>query len=231
MYGPSNKKHPHLRDAVESNTKDRHIGLSPHSSLFAFLHRQPIADIKQYNSTTPYNFTGVNRMVYNHWKSKILLKWSPFSNTILLKRKMASAPLAVSVEHHRLFVEDAILLKPDEPLVFLSSITHSFFADKWTTNTWNILYIKAWESKPLHLVQLQNMMYYAVSVSLEANPRASEYAMNHFVESEIQYHCTSTGGGGIIIRFSNNEQMLIRFNDLIEDTINMQLWKCWSMDR
>ena len=63
-------------------------------------------------------------------------------------------------------------------------------------------------------------------MSIAVNPRASEYAMNHFVETEIQYHGTSTGGGGIIIRFSNNEQMLIRFNDLIEDTINMQLWKC-----
>ena len=55
--------------------------------------------------------------------------------------------------------------------------------------------------------------------------------MNHFVETEIQYHGTSTGGGGIIMSFSHNEQILIKFDDLIEDPINIQLWKCRSMDR
>ena len=75
------------------------------------------------------------------------------------------------------------------------------------------------------------MMYCAVGVSVVANLRASEYEMNNFVESGIQYHFTSTGVVGIIIFLSNIEHMLIKFNNLIEDTINIQLCKCLSMNR
>ena len=144
---------------------------------------------------------------------------------------MDSSPPALLFEHHQLLVEYAMLLKPDEPLALLLISTHSLFSYKQTTNTWQILYIEEWASKPLHPIQLYNTLYYAVYVSVAVNPRASEYEMNHFVESDIQYHFTSTGGEDIIIRLSNNEQRLVKFNNRIEDPINIQLCQCRSMDR
>ena len=97
MSGPSNNKHPHLRDVVELNTNYFRVGLSTQSSLLTFLRCQPITGINIYNGTTPYNFTGVHKMAYNHWKSKIFLKWDSFLHSYPIEEGNGFCPTGIIV--------------------------------------------------------------------------------------------------------------------------------------
>lgn len=119
-----------------------------------------------------YNFGNHYNNAHNSWQSKRTVSWKPFKSKAL-KRELSSAPTPLTFRHHRLLIQDKMLLKKGDSVILLLCMDHPFLKDATSSNKWMELFQDGWKHKPSHPVQFQTSIYYSMETIVASNPNCN----------------------------------------------------------
>lgn len=211
-----NKKDPSsLHLLRKQQTKRYRVTYSAQSLIFNFLRDNAISEIKQ--STNSLDIRPHFKLAQNHFVSSSdrTPKMIGFPKPYVLKKTLSAAPYPLTHLHHRLLLEDIMLLEKDTQVILLISSTHPFITNEKLFQKWQRILLDSWNIKPFQPVHFSNTMFYAISATVSNNPNYWGYYHGTFTESEIIEQCTNRGGAGIVVKFEDHQDVLLKFHEFI----------------
>ena len=149
-----------------------------------------------------------------------------------LEPKLTNAPIAISVNHNRLLLEDIMLLKTGENILLLIAGNHEIFKKNGGNQTFllkNILESVEFDGMPPQ--SFRNLIYFACNLVVSANASQCNLQDGNFTIDEIKKICTRHGGGGVIFKMSNNYSHLFKFCDIIEQSQTLLFYTSTPIQR
>jgi hypothetical protein len=215
-------------------SKRRRITYSA-DELFPFLRTRFVNEIKlesiaqaeaqEPGSPPVYDTSGSYKAAYHNFQGKRdQIKLIPFDKPLALKKYLSSAPYPITNRHHRLLLEDIMLLKKGDHVVCLMSMNNPLLVDVSSTQKWQQNFRESWAIDALQPVLMQRTMYYAVHLEVSANPNVNSLNSGVMTENEVSSLCSRNTGGGVYFRFPNGVKHLFEFVDMLETPNATQFW-------
>jgi hypothetical protein len=92
-------------------------------------------------STAPsYAFGPIYKSAHTHWQIRKSVAWRPFKS-VELKKKLRTAPLALSILHNHLLLENIMLLEKNDSIIMILSMNHLFLKDDRHSPKWKKTFV------------------------------------------------------------------------------------------
>jgi hypothetical protein len=225
-----------LRETYGDISKRRRTTFSA-KNILSFLRTKPIDELKNMTHDDKheldYDILKYPGKVYANWKLKSAEEKTvrPFKSPYKVKAQLMSYPYPLTTMHHRLLVEDIMLLEKESSVLLLVSMSHPFLSRQSTTQRWQNIFLESWAVDPLQHVTFGDNIYYAVNAVVTTNPKQHELKAGTMTETEIKQLCSKPMNGGVYLTFPNKKTELIRFEHLLENPIHLQLWRHGKRER
>ena len=169
------------------------------------------------------------KIASNTWKWEHKFNWGPFKP---LEPKLKDAPIAISVNHNRLLLEDiSMLLKTGENMLLLIASNHEMFKK----NSGNTRFLKnVLESVELDAMRpqtLRRLIYFACNLVVSSNTSQRNLLDGNCTIDEIKKLCTKKYEGGVQFKTINNHSHLFKFSDIIEQSQTLLFYSDSSIQR
>jgi hypothetical protein len=212
-----------MRDLSKERSKKQKVLHDP-INLLSFLRDPYINNIKSNIDSSgdgdkPFTVSQHFKSAYSQWASKDRqVALHPFEDPLKLKRRLNQAPFPLSILHHRLLVEDVMLLQPGQCFVLMMSQDHHLLTNQSSSKLWQSIFLESWDVEPLQPVVMQRVNYYSANVEVMTNATLRNFEDNNYTEAEVRQLCTRRGGAGVLLRFPCGKEHLFKFYDIIEYT-------------
>jgi hypothetical protein len=225
-----------LRETYDDISKRRRRTFSA-KNILSFLRTKAVEHLKNMRHDDVhelnYDLMKYPGKVYANWKLQSTQEKTvrPFKSPYKVKAQLMSYPYPITTMHHRLLVEDVMILDKDSSVLLLVSMTHPLLSGQSTTQRWQNIFLESWAIDPLQHVTFGDYIYYAVNATVSNNPKQHEFKAGTMTELEIIELCSKPMNGGVYLTFPNKKTELIRFEQLLENPIHLQLWRIGKRER
>ena len=167
-------------------------------------------------------FDAIYQSTNSHWKGnqRVPLNFEPFKN--LSSNLMASKHQPITFQHHRLLLEEMMLLPEDAEFTCTISSEHYFLKHDPTVSK----ICCCLEIEPTQPYIIDRKVYFSFNLTVLSNPKLNEFKLGTMHnQSEVIQECTKGGGCGLnCIIDATGKNLLIKFHHLIDHPSEILFW-------
>ena len=150
--------------------------------------------------------------------------YAPFK---ALKETLDESPYPLSLNHHRMLIEDFMMLNPNENITCLINKNHYFLSNK--SKKWINLLADVMSQQPFQTILFQNQRFFAFNLTVKSNAYLNNLTNNNMTPDEITNICTKYFGAGLTCSFTNGKTELIKYHHFIDEYDTIQFWKVGAL--
>jgi hypothetical protein len=210
-----------------ANRKKQKKTVSPLNAPLVFLRTSSIQKELVTTGSSRINTSNQYKKVYNFWMNNCRpCTYAPFK---ALKETLDESPYPLSLHHHRMLIEDFMMLNPNENITCLINKNHYFLSNK--SKKWINLLADVMSQQPFQTILFQNQRFFAFNLTVKSNAYLNNLTNNNMTPDEITNICTKYFGAGLTCSFTNGKTELIKYHHFIDEYDTIQFWKVGALTR